>query len=373
MTTELNDEQKQYLKTLYFDITKPSAYAGARKFYKYVIQSGREEFSMSQVKKWLQEQETYSVHKPVIQKFKRRKVVVESIDEQWDADLLVLESLAKYNDGYKYILVCIDTLSKFTWLEPLKSKTSVEVRSAFERIFTGDRTCLRLRSDKGGEFISKNIEKYFKDNKIIHFITHNRVKANFSERLIRTIKKRLFKYFHHKQTYKYIDILQDLAASYNATYHSTIKMAPKDVTAENQQLVWENIYGGDIFTIDSNLSPLEVKYKYKVGDLVRMAYSRNIFSRDYNQAWSDEIFIINSVNKTQPPTYTLKDFLDEVILGTVYESEISKVIQSADPVYKIEKILKRRRRAGHVEYLVKWLGWRDKFNTWVNAAEMTDL
>jgi hypothetical protein len=213
MSTELNDEQKQFLKNLYFNISNPSAFAGPKKFYKQVIKQGREEFSLNQVKKWLQEQETYSVHRPVIQKFKRRKVIVESIDEQWDCDLMVLESLSKYNDGYKYILVCIDTLSKYAWLEILKTKTSVEVCRAFEHIFTGPRKCLRLRSDKGGEFTSKSIEKYFKDNQIIHFITHNPVKANFSERLIRTIKKRLFKYFHHKQTYKYIDILQDLVSN----------------------------------------------------------------------------------------------------------------------------------------------------------------
>jgi hypothetical protein len=193
--TELSDEQKTFLGSLYFDISKPGAYGGLNNFYKQVIKAGRGDLSSSQVTKWLQGQEAYSLHKPVKKRFQHRRVLVESIDEQWDSDLISLITFAQYNEGFKYILLCVDTLSKYIWLEPIKSKTAPEMKKAFNKIFELGRKCLRLRSDKGGEYTSAIINSYFKDENIIHFVTYNSVKANFSERVIRTIKKPTFQVF----------------------------------------------------------------------------------------------------------------------------------------------------------------------------------
>ena len=146
-------------------------------------------------------------------------------------------------------------------------------------------------------------------------------------------------------------------------------MAPKDVTTENQQIVWENIYGDDI----TKLGSASAKFSYKVGDLVRLSHTRGVFSRGYNQGWSDEIFIIKARHKTAPSTYSLKDFLGEAILGTIYEAEITKVLESDNPVYRVEKVLKKRRRQGAQEYFVKWDGWDKRYNSWVTSDEMVQL
>ena len=71
-----------------------------------------------------------------------------------------------------------------------------------------------------------------------------------------------------------------------------------------------------------------------------------------------------------PPVYKLKDYDGEELKGTFYEKELQKVMKS-DDVYEVEKILKKRRR-GHrnVQYLVKWLGYSNKFNSWVPASEI---
>jgi hypothetical protein len=295
---------------------------------------------------------------------------VESIDEQWDTDLISMVSFAKYNDDFKYILLCIDTLSKFIWLEPLKNKTAIQMKAAFQKIFSGsERKCLRIRSDKGSEYTNGVMKAYFKHENIIHFVTYNSTKACIAERSIRTIKQRLFKYLTHKQTNRYIDIIQHLADNYNSSYHRSIKMAPISVNEANQQQVWENIYGGDIFSIDKKSQ----ETKFKIGDIVRMSFTRDVFSRGYNEGWSHELFIITTINNTSPLTYRLKDFADDKILGTVYGKEISKVVQSENPTYKIEKTLRRRKVNGTQQYLVKWAGWPDKFNSWVSAADMTDL
>ena len=78
---ELNAEQKEFLHSLYFDVTKPAAYSGYEKFFRQVLKEGRHDLSINQVKKWLSASDVYSVHKPVKKQFPHRRVLVESMDE----------------------------------------------------------------------------------------------------------------------------------------------------------------------------------------------------------------------------------------------------------------------------------------------------
>ena len=64
--------------------------------------------------------------------------------------------------------------------------------------------------------------------------------------------------------------------------------------------------------------------KFKVGDYVRNADKRNIFSKGYTSNWNRELFKVNEVLKTQPPTYKREDTKDEIIEGKYYEQELLK-------------------------------------------------
>ena len=57
-----------------------------------------------EVKDWLKKQLTYTLHHPVAKSYETRPVLVYHIDEQWQADLVDLSKLAKYNGGYKFLL-----------------------------------------------------------------------------------------------------------------------------------------------------------------------------------------------------------------------------------------------------------------------------
>ena len=85
--------------------------------------------------------------------------------------------------------------------------------------------------------------------------------------------------------------------------------------------------------------------------------------------WTQEIFTVSEFFQTKPPTYPLKDYGDEEIEGTFYNTEIQKVIKT-DDVYKIEKILKTKQRGSVKEYLVKRKGFPDKYNLWVNEKDV---
>jgi len=70
-----------------------------------------------------------------------------------------------------------------------------------------------------------------------------------------------------------------------------------------------------------------------------------------------------------PVTYRLKDLADEAIKGKFYQSEMQKVVKSQEDYFDVEEILKTRRRGGRIEYLVKWFGYRNKFNSWTDTLQ----
>ena len=173
--------------------------------------------------------------------------MVEGIDDQWDADLMDMSYYAKQNDGYTYILTVIDIFSKYVWLRPLKTKTSLEVKDAFQSI---ERKPKLLRTDKGKEFTSNVIEKFFKTIKIHHFVTQNSGKANYAERVIKTIKNHLQRYMTHHQTHRYIDIVPDVNKSYNQSYHRGTVLVLKSPGADP-----ENVEPGGANSINYQTEP----------------------------------------------------------------------------------------------------------------------
>ena len=73
------------------------------------------------------------------------------------------------------------------------------------------------------------------------------------------------------QTFQYVDIIQEV--TYNHRYHRSIRMAPADVTEDNQRQVWHYIYGEDK---GFNMKP----YTYSIGDSVRISYLERTFDRE---------------------------------------------------------------------------------------------
>jgi ribulose bisphosphate carboxylase small subunit len=163
-----------------------------------------------------------------------------------------MTKFSKYNRGYNFILVAIDIFSKYVWLRPLKDKRGESVMKALKNIFAEGRSPSRIRTDKGQEFKSRLVESLLKQRRtcIEHLLSQNtEIKANYVERVIKTIKSKMYRYFTHAQSYKYIGELQKFAGSYNKTYHRTIGMPPNKVTKGKETNLWWKMYwpiDGDI-------------------------------------------------------------------------------------------------------------------------------
>ena len=165
-------------------------------------------------------------------------------------------------------------------------------------------------------------------------------------------------------TFIYIDVLPKLVKSYNNTYHRSIKMKPSQVTEANEAKVWDTLYGSDV--------QKRVRFKFQVGDRVRISKVKRMFEKSYLPNYTKEMFTIYKRFVRQVPVYKLKDDAGEILEGTFYEPELQKIIKNYD-VYRVEKILRKRKRKGVVEYLVKWKGYADKFNSWVSERDILKL
>ena len=184
------------------------------------------------------------------------------------------------------------------------------------------------------------------------------------ERFNRTFKNKMYKYFTAKNTLSYIDVLPELVSSYNNTYHRSIKMKPSQVTKANESKVWDTLYGGDV--------QKRVHFKFQVGDRVRISKVKRMFEKSYLPNFTEEMFTVFKILARQVPVYKLKDDAGEILDATFYEAELQKVIKN-DDVYRVEKVLRKRKRKGVVEYFVKWKGYPDNFNSWVSESDISKL
>ena len=354
-----------YLSSVYYDPKRSGGFGGAERLYKDVKKEGKFAISRKEIREWLMKQDAYTLHKPMRRHFKRNRVIVGGIDQQWQMDLADMQSMQKFNDGYRYLLVCIDVFSKYAWVVPLKNKTGPTLVEAFKVILTSGCKPEKIMTDQGTEFLNKHFRALMKEEDIELYNTYNETKASIVERLIRTLKTKMWRYFTAKKTMRYIDMLPDLVYSYNHSVHRSIKTKPVDVTAENEKKVWHTLY-------DDHNVVKNVKYKFKIGDQVRISKMKRTFEKGYLPNFSKEIFTISKQIPRDPPVYKLKDLDGEELKGTFYEKELQKIIKE-DDVYEIEKILKKRGRGNNVHYLVKWLGYPNKFNSWVPASEINKI
>ncbi len=218
--------------------------------------------------------------------------------------------------------------------------------------------CKLLQTDKGTEFLNGTFQKLLKDRQIRHYTTENDdIKASVVERFNRTLKGVMWRYLTRTSTGRYIDVLPQLVSSYNDTYHRSIKMAPSEVNAQNENVVRRRLYP---------LTDVAIKWRYNVGQTVRIKQTRRVFKKGYEPSWTEEIFTIAALHPSDPPTYILKDLTDEIIKGKFYEQEIQPITKT-DDTYIVERVLKTRRRGKRVEYFVKWRNYPDKFNSWVDT------
>lgn len=300
------------------------------------------------------------IHKNVRIHFPRRHVIMKDIDDLWQADLIDMQAFSKTNSNMKYILVIIDTFSKYAWAYPLKNKSKEQVCNVFNKLLGEGRVPKNLQTDQGTEFYNNKFKYIIKKYGINHYSTFSTKKASIVERFIRTIKSKMYKLFSLKGNYKWYDAtLKKIIHEYNHTYHKTIAQKPSEVNENNIKSLQERYA-----RVHSETIGKQKRRKLQVGDNVRISKYKGTFDKGYTPNWSTEIFKIVRVNITDPVTYFIEDARHNPILGAFYGQELQKTNQSN--LYLVEKIIKRKGN----KYLVKWLGLPVTENTWINSSDI---
>ena len=145
------------------------------------------------------------------------------------------------------------------------------------------------------------------NNVTLMYSTHNEGMSVIAERFIETFKAKVYKKMIATDTKYYLSYLDKLVDQYNNTYHHSVNKKPINA---NYFVLTENI--------ETNLKAP----KFKVNDSVRITKHTNILSKGYTEKWPREIFIIDSVLKTNPRTYKIKDLNGIKAIGSFYEKKL---------------------------------------------------
>jgi len=192
--------------------------------------------------------------------------------------------------------------SKYIHSVPLRTNTGKEVAAARESILQDPkytkpirRRPVWVRTDKGKEFFNTQFQTMLKRGGIEFQVPRNPdVKCAVVERVNRTLRDKLHRYFNFKNRYKYIDVLSKFVKGCNVTGHSTTGMAPADVRDTDVLTIRNKMQGKADRT--RRLSML----KFRVGQHVRISKEKMKFAKGGEQNYTTEIFKVRKVVQRTP-------------------------------------------------------------------------
>ena len=231
------------------------------------------------------------------------KVIYNHIDEIRSIDLAdMIDYKISNNKGFRYIFIVIDNFSKYLWAIPLKNKYSQTIANEFSNIITkSKRKPLKLESDRGSEFYNNIFQNFLKSKNIQHYSRFTDKGPSIAERVIRTVRNLLKKPVFEKGKADWVSELPSVIKQYNNTFHHSIKMKPIDASKKsNEKLVYNNLKD------DRDKQPP----KYKLGQLVRTADIKRVFSKGDSTNWSYKLYTITEVIHDTIPSYRI-DYLPE--------------------------------------------------------------
>ena len=315
-------------------------------------------------------------------------VLVHSPGKLLSSDLADLSNLKYYNDGHCYLLFLIDCYSRKLHIVPIKDKMGETVATALDNHLTNSiYNYSRWWVDRGKEFYNKQVKKICqKHNVNMYSVQNYRVKAVFSERAIRTINEKLYRIFTAYNTYNYIDQnLQNVVISYNNSPHrGLLGLTPNQVHGLRDEHLLYNLTRKMVKQKHANYGSIK-RSRYQLDHSLRdiipekthvrllAINADHIFNKSYLPIYTDEVFTIDTVNLIENPiTHPLRDLNLEPIEGRVYRNELKRT--SKPTLFDVEKIIKRkycRKNKKHLA-LVKFSGYPDSFNLWLDAKDLVD-
>ena len=231
------------------------------------------------------------------------KIIYNHIDEIWSIDLAdMIDYKVSNNKGFRYIFIIVDNFSKYLWTIPLKNKYSQTITQDFSNILTkSKRKPIKIESDRGKEWYNSIIQNLLKSKIIHHYSRYTDKGPSVCERVIRTIRNLLKKPVFEKGNADWLSELPSVVKKYNNTIHSSTKMTPIQASKKsNERKVYSNL---------KDKREIQ-KPKFKLGQLVRTADIKRVFSKGDSTNYSYKLYTITEVIHNTIPSYRI-DYLPE--------------------------------------------------------------
>lgn len=158
---------------------------------------------------------------------------------------------------------------------------------------------------------------------------------------------------------KLIDLLPQAVEIVNNRKHSRMKIAPVDITENNEKEIFNKFYN----------TPREFGIpKYKINDHVRVSqYLNDKFRKGYWPAFSPQIYKIIAINRKKPEVYRLEDHEGKILPRSYYQEELTAV--KYKDLWLTSNIVQRRGS----KVKVSWLGLPSSYDEWINASDVKDI
>jgi len=356
------DDIEKDIKENYRRPGHPIAFAGIQQIYSYY----NRKIPISRIKELLSGIESYTLHRE-FHKQQRNISFSHFKRYQFQMDLVEVQELSQYNDNIRYLLNVIDTFTRFAFVRPLKDKKASTVLDQFKSILIEAKEKPHMIvMDKGTEFMNQQFKTFCDNQKITLVNPQANIHAAYIERFNRTLQTIMYKYMTEHETNRYIDVLPDLVKSYNNRKHRMINMSPNDAENNPETHITLNLAQAKRDSLQKQKQP-----QYKVGSYVRIAKQKGKFSRSYHEQTAQEIFKIYKIDLSKKiPLYHIETYNgNEQIKGGFYEFELTPVTTD---IFRIEKVIKRRTIRGVRQLFVKWKGFNDTYNSWINETDVEE-
>ena len=235
---------------------------------------------------------------PPRKNFPTNKIIYNHIDEIWSTDLADFSDYKTSNNkGFRYIFIIVDNFPKYLWAIPLKNKYSETITNEFSNILTtSKRKPNKLESDRGSEFYNSIFQNLLKSKNIHHYSRFTDKGPSIVERVIRTVRNLLKQPVFEKGKADWLSELPSVVKKYNNTIHHSTKMKPIDASKKsNEKLVYNNLKDKR-----KKLNP-----KFKLGQLVRTADIKRVFSKGDSTNYSYKLYTITEIIHDTIPSYRI--------------------------------------------------------------------
>jgi hypothetical protein len=261
----------------------------------------------------------------------------------------------------------------------LESKHGACAVKALDSIlYEAEKPPLTLVMDRGSEFFNDEFKAYCESKGIKYYPPDSSTHGAYIERFNRTLQGIIYRHLTNFETRRFISVnhnnvevsmMPHFIATYNNSHHRMIGTTPAiaemDFSTHMDIMKKMSEYRDGV---------KKRKPKLRVGDTVRIKKISGKFGRGYDEQATQEVFRIYKIKTNMPiPMYVLSDYNgEEKIKGSFYANELVKV-NASKMEFKIEAVLKKRVKGGIKQLFVKWKGWPDKYNSWINDSDVSQV